>query len=82
MHHSRGNPGEGPDLQERQGAIVGEGRGGGVGHHRKFPALECMHACRLRGWGGFVEASGSKKPLVHLRETRCFLCRLGTYCVG
>ena len=33
-HHSRGNPGEGPDLQERQGAIVGGGgkrrRGGAL----------------------------------------------------
>ena len=32
--HNRGNPGEGPDLQERQGATVAEGRGGGEGHHR------------------------------------------------
>ena len=28
--HGRGNPGEGLDLQERQGAIVGGVRGGGM----------------------------------------------------
>ena len=45
-----------------------------------------VHACRLRGWGCSVEATGEgKKPLVHLREIRCFLCRLlvaRPYCVG
>ena len=29
-HQGRGKPGEGLDLQERQGAIVGEGKGGGA----------------------------------------------------
>ena len=75
-HLGRGNLGEGPDLQERQGAIVGEERGGEVGHHRKLPVLEHVHAHRLRGWGGSMEAMGNEKPLVCLRELRCFLCRL------
>ena len=76
-HQSKGNPGEGLDPHESQGGIVGEERGGGTCCHRKLPALE--HACMPTGlevgaalwrlWGG-------EKPLAHLREIRCFLCRL------
>ena len=40
----RGNPGEGLDLQEKQGAIVGEGRERGVGHHRNS-LHPSMRAC-------------------------------------
>ena len=58
-HQSKGNPGEGLDPQERQGTIVGEGRGGGAGCLRKLPVLERVHACRLRGWGSSVETTGS-----------------------
>ena len=46
-----GNPGEGPDLQERQGAIVAEGRGRGVDYHRKLPAPEHAHASGLSEGG-------------------------------
>ena len=44
--YGRGDLGEGPDSQERQGAIVGEGRGGRVGHHRKLlvPHRACLPA--------------------------------------
>ena len=48
-HHSRGNPGEGPDLQEKQGAIVGEGRGR---CYRKLPAH--AHAHRLSEGGAVL----------------------------
>ena len=59
-HHSRKNLGEGLDPREGQSAIVGEGQGtGGVG---KLPALECAHACRLRGQGSSAEATGWQKP--------------------
>lgn len=68
--------GEGLDPQERLGSIVGEGRGGGVGRHRKLPLLEHVHACGLRGQGHSAEATGFEKPLALLREIRHFLCRL------
>ena len=64
------------DWQERQGAIVGEGREGEAGRHRKFPVLECVPAHGLRGRGGSAESNGGEKPLAHLGEIRCFLCRL------
>ena len=41
--HGRGNPGEGLDLQERQGATVGKGRGGGAGCHRKLLGPQYAH---------------------------------------
>ena len=50
-HQSKGNPGEGLDPQERQGTIVGEGRGGGVGCYRKLPTPERAQAHDLTGWG-------------------------------
>ena len=59
----RRNPGEGPDLQERQGTIVGEGRGGGAGCPKKLHAPEHVHARRLRRRGGSTQAMGGKKPL-------------------
>ena len=59
-------------TQERQGIVVREGRGGGVGYHRKPPALERAQACSLRGWGGSAEAMGGEKPLAHLQEVRHF----------
>ena len=34
--------------------LLGRARRGGADHHRKLPALECVHAHRLRGWGGSV----------------------------
>ena len=39
-HHSRGNPGESLDPQERQGAIVRKGERRRGRCHRKFPAPE------------------------------------------
>ena len=46
--HGRGNLGEGPEPQERQGTNVGKGRGGGVaGHHRKSLGPQC--ACLPTG---------------------------------
>ena len=45
--HSRGNPGEGLDLQERQAATVGKGTGGGAGCHRKLLGPQC--ACLPTG---------------------------------
>ena len=39
--HGRGNLGEGPDQQEGQGAIVGKGRGGVAGRHRKLLGSQC-----------------------------------------
>ena len=41
--HSRGNPGEGPDPQERQGATVGKGTDRGSGHYRKLLGPQCAH---------------------------------------
>ena len=75
--HGRGNPGEGLDLQERQGAIVGEGERRRGGCHKKLPELECAHACGLsEGRGALVQAKGGKKPLAHLGEIGHSLCRL------
>ena len=42
--HNRGNQGEGWDLQERQGTIVGEGRGGGAGA-KEYSLCPSMHTC-------------------------------------
>ena len=44
--HGRRNSGEGPDLQERQGATVGKGREGGACHHRKLLG-STVQACPL-----------------------------------
>ena len=41
--HDKGKPGKSPDLQERQGAIVGKGREGGAGHCRKLLRPQCAH---------------------------------------
>ena len=41
--HIRGNLGEEPDPQERQGGSVGEGRGGGVDCHRILPTPQRAH---------------------------------------
>ena len=41
--HSRGNPGEGLDPQERQGAIVGEGKRSRADCHRKLPTPQRAH---------------------------------------
>ena len=41
--HIRGNLGEELDLQERQGASVGDGREEGVGHHRILPMPQQAH---------------------------------------
>ena len=38
-------------MQERQGAIVAEGRGRGVDYHRKLPAPEHAHASGLSEGG-------------------------------
>ena len=46
------------------------------GRHRKLPVLEHVHAHRLRGWGDSAKAMSGENPLAHLREIRCFLCRL------
>ena len=45
--HSRGNPGEGLGLQEKQGSILVRARGGGEDHHKNLP--EHAHVT-LRGW--------------------------------
>ena len=75
--HGRGNPEEGPDPQERQGSIVGEGRRGGVDRHRKFAASERARARRLsEGRAALAQATNSEKPLAHLGETGRFWCRL------
>ena len=69
--------GEGPDPQERQGNIVGEGERRKGGHHRKPPVLECAHAHGLSEGGvAQAQATGGEKPLAHLGETGCFLYRL------
>ena len=73
----RGNLGEGLNPKEIQGAIVGEGRGGGADHHRKLPAPQHVHAHGLpEGGAALAQAIGSKKPLAPLGETGHFLCRL------
>ena len=70
--HNRGNQGEGPDPQDKQGPIVGRG----ADSHRKSPVPECEHACRLsEGWASMAQAMGSEKPLAHLGETGHFLGR-------
>ena len=75
--HGRGNPGECPDLQERQGTIVGEGERKGGRCHRKLPALERAHARGLtESRAALVQAKGGKKPLARLGETGHSLCRL------
>ena len=56
---------------------MGRARGGGVGHHRKLPAPEHVHAHGLsEGRVALAQAMGSEKPLAHLGETGRFLCRL------
>ena len=60
-------------MQERQGDIVGEGRGGEAGCHRKLPALEHVHASRLRVQSGSAGATGCEKSFAGLGEIRHFL---------
>lgn len=60
----------------RRGKAPLMGKGGGAGCHRKLPALECVHAHQLRGWGSSAEATGGQKPLAHLGKMRHFLSRL------
>ena len=77
--HSRGNSGEGLGLQERQGAIVGEGERRRGGRHRKLPALEHEHAHAhgaSEGRAALVQAMSGEKHLAPLKETGHFLCRL------
>ena len=59
--HNRGNPGEGLNRQERQGTTVGEGKGGGAGHHRILPAPVCRLACQLAESRAFP----AHPPLLH-----------------
>ena len=57
--------------------LLGTSRGGGVDHHRKLPALECVHARRLsESRVALGQATALEKPLACLGETGCFLCRL------
>ena len=58
-HPSRGILGGGLGPQEKQGAIVGEGEGGGAGLHRN---LLRMRAWPLGGWGPSDWALGGEKP--------------------
>ena len=71
----RGNPGEGLGLQEKQGAIVGEGKRRRADCHRNLPAQACTG--RLSdGRAPPVQATGGKKPLAQATGTGRFLCRL------
>ena len=61
--HIRGNLGEELDLQERQGASVGEGRGEEVGHHRILPTPQRAHL--PTSYQKAVLPSASPLPLPH-----------------
>ena len=61
-HQCRGNPVENPDPQERQGAMLGRVRGGGVDHHGKLPAPENAHRLSEGGMA-LAQATGGEKLL-------------------
>ena len=63
--HIKGNLTEEVDLQKRQGASVGEGRGEEVGHHRILPTPQRAHlptSCQKA-----VLSSASPLPLPYAR---------------
>ena len=70
--------GEGPDSQEREGAIAEEGKRRSSRLSEETPcARACAHAHGLSEGGmALAQATGGEKPLAHLRETGRFLCRL------
>ena len=73
--HVRGNPGEGLDLQERQGTIVGleeEGRT----TIRNSLSWSVRMPVGSRGQMALAQTRGCKKPLAHSGETGRFLRRL------
>ena len=76
-HHGRGNPGEGPGLQERQGAIVGKGeRRRGQTDIGNSPHLSlCMPA-------GSQRAGWLWSRLHVARNLLLIYGRLGTSCAG
>lgn len=63
--HIRGNLGEEVDLQERQGASVGEGREEGVGHHRLLPMPQQAHWPTSYQKAVLPSASPLPLPLTH-----------------
>ena len=57
--------------------LLGRARGGGVDHHRKCPALECVHAHRLlEGRAALAKAMGGK-TFAYLGETGCLYAATG-----
>ena len=65
-HHVRGNPGEGLDLEERQGTIVVEGQ-----------QCACAHVCgHSEGSAALAQVTGGEKPLASSGEIGHFLRRL------
>ena len=72
----RGNLGEGPDHQDRQVAIVGEGERRRGRCHRKLSAPLSVHACWIsEGRVALAQTMGTQKPLTTLGEIG-HLCRL------
>ena len=69
-HQGRRNRGEGPDLQEKRGAITGEGERRQGGPPEETPCTEHAHACG-RPWRLRLQ-----KALAPSGEKGCFLCGL------
>ena len=72
-HHGRGKPGEGLDLQEKQGATAGKGKRRGSGPQES----PCAGVLRLsEGKEPLVQALFDKKPPGHATGDRALMCRL------